>query len=204
MEIPIKRFIIFILWVFIYFKIHFGVLRNPYFIILVENDALIIRILFISAILIFYYRDILVPIKNIKLKTIGIYSLMPAVIILFCNLLLVFLIFGNLMTEPFSFSVLFFINSLVIGPIYEEFIYRFIFINNNWQVKIKLAVVIISSLIFMFSHIYAFGGNVLALVQFFILGISLGIIYIKTNNIIYSIFTHILYNSFVLLLSFIW
>ncbi|MTW88140.1 CPBP family intramembrane metalloprotease [Virgibacillus dakarensis] len=201
MGVSIKRFIIFTLWAIIYLKTHFGVLRNPYFIILVENNQLLLNILFIVIILISYYRDILASIKNIKLKTICIYSLIPAIILLFGNLLLLFLIFDSLVLESFSFSILFIINSLVIGPIYEEFIYRFIFINNNWQVKVKLAAVILSSLIFTFSHGVSVDGNIAMLVQFLMLGIGLGIIYIRTNNIFYCICTHFFYNSFVLLMS---
>ncbi|WP_188725158.1 CPBP family intramembrane glutamic endopeptidase [Lentibacillus populi] len=90
---------------------------------------------------------------------------------------------------------------LLTSQLYEEFIYRFIFINNNWQVKVKLAAVIISSLIFTFSHGVSVDGNIAILVQFLMLGIGLGIIYIRTNNIFYCICTHFFYNSFVLLMS---
>lgn len=179
-------------------KINFGVSRNQYFKILLENNQLFLKLLFIILVLILFNREIFSCFKNIKFKAIFTYSLIPAIMLILGNSLLIFLLFDSVSTINFSFSKLFIINSLVIGPIYEEFIYRFIFINNNWHFKTKLSMIIISTLIFMFSHRFAIEGNVAMLIQFLILGIYLGILYIKTNNILYCICTHLFYNGFIL------
>lgn len=97
---------------------------------------------------------------------------------------------------------MFFFEFIILGPIYEEFIYRFLFIDKNRSFHFNIFMLIVSSLVFSYSHRYAV-NSILGLVQFLFLGISLGVMYLKTKNIFNNIIIHSLYNALILTVSFI-
>lgn len=77
------------------------------------------------------------------------------------------------------------------GAFLEEMIFRFSLINLASNKK-KIVFLFISSFLFSIAH----GGNF----SIFVLGILLGVIYIKNSNIWYPILVHIFYNTFVILI----
>lgn len=176
-------------------------MRSPFWKVLLENNQLILHVLYVVFIYILYKREIHSSIKQLNLKKLLTYSLLPAIVVLLANFFFIFLISNNTMIiETYPLNILFIMNTLIFGPIAEELIYRFTFINNNWSLKIKVPLILLSSLIFTYSHRFAVEGNLFFLIPFFILGVSLMLIYIRTNNILYCICMHSIYNGLVLLL----
>lgn len=98
-------------------------------------------------------------------------------------------------------SFFFILTAFFIAPIHEELSFRFLFIDPKWGLGGKIFACCISSLLFSYSHIQGVQGSIFALAQLFLLGIYLAAIYIKSENIFYSIFTHITYNLIVYLLG---
>ena len=87
------------------------------------------------------------------------------------------------------------ISSSLIGPIYEEILFRYILYNrlkNKYSIK-KSA--LITTTIFALSHL-----TPIKIVYAFILGLIMNICYEKQNNILSSIIIHIAANTIVILL----
>jgi len=81
---------------------------------------------------------------------------------------------------------------VIFAPIVEELVFRYSF---STFIKNQYAFVIISSLIFGLMH-----STGIAIIVYFVLGLCLSLIYLKTNkNIISSIIVHILNNLFAIL-----
>lgn len=99
--------------------------------------------------------------------------------------------------------MLFYLSTVIIGPINEEFIFRRILIG-EYQKYIKLIPsIVISSILFGLIHIHGL-QEIFIIPRYIVIGLVFGIIYAKSNNIITSIILHILNNFLgVLLLSLI-
>lgn len=93
-----------------------------------------------------------------------------------------------------SLNNLYIIKLIIFIPIVEEIVFRysFRFINNTYLY------IIISSLIFSLLHII--GSNILYLIPYSLIGIMLCYIYVKTDNILCSMLSHMFYNLINLLL----
>lgn len=90
-----------------------------------------------------------------------------------------------------------FISTIIISPIFEELLFRGIFLN-----KLKLFVptvfaVLITSL--LFGALHSFGSMISAV----IFGICMAIMYLKTENICVPIFAHFLNNLFAEIIRFV-
>ncbi len=201
MEIIIKRFIIVSLVMITYLKFHFFGIRNPYLLILLENNQMLLKFLFIVLILLLFNRELILYLKNFTIKELLFFSFIPTILLFIINLSLNFILSGSFLIESYSFSTFFILSAFIIGTLYEELIYRFILIDTNWSFKLKLGALFLSSLLFTYAHADVANGSLPDMIQFFIMGIVFSLIYIKTNNILYTINGHILYNSIVLLLS---
>ena len=77
---------------------------------------------------------------------------------------------------------------IIISPIFEELLFRGVFLNKLNLIVPTLFAVLISSLIF--ASLHPFGSIFSA----FIFGICVSILYLKTENILVAIFTHFLNN----------
>ena len=78
--------------------------------------------------------------------------------------------------------------SVLISPVFEELVFRGVFINRlNLIIPVSYSIVL-SSLIFASLHSF---GNIISA---FVFAICMGIIYVKTNNIVIVIFAHFLNN----------
>lgn len=100
------------------------------------------------------------------------------------------------------------ISTGIIGPIYEEILFRYLLYN---RLKDKYSIkksIIITTLIFAISHI-----SLIKIIYAFLIGLIINIFYEKHQNILASILIHIAantmviflseYNTYILLLSFI-
>lgn len=108
--------------------------------------------------------------------------------------MLIFKIFPpkNITTIPF---LLVLISSGIIGPIYEEIIFRYCFLNKLKKFNSTKKALIINTLIFALIHL-----SPIKIIYAFILGIFLNISYEKHNNILAPILIHISANTIVLFL----
>uniref|UniRef100_UPI0036F408BE CPBP family intramembrane glutamic endopeptidase n=1 Tax=Enterococcus mundtii TaxID=53346 RepID=UPI0036F408BE len=90
---------------------------------------------------------------------------------------------------------------IVIAPIREELVYRYLFLSitdSNW---LKLVYGLVSTGLFFYGHSFTYGGNLLAMVQVLFLTLATTYLYVKTNNILPAIMLHSSYNLFLLSLS---
>ncbi len=139
-------------------------------------------------------KNIIVNIKKdfSIIKLFG-YSITFTFLILFVYYLLQYL--GVLKVYVvFNKGIMAIIFSSIISPIIEEYFFRYLpykFVKDN---KFKWFLMLIMTILFTSSH----NVNGVEYVLVFISGILLTIIYLNSKNIIYSVFSHILYNSILL------
>lgn len=88
------------------------------------------------------------------------------------------------------------LSSAIIGPILEEYIFRYYLYNKLIEFNSKKKTIILNSLIFGILH-----GSLLNIIYAFILGLFINIIYNKYKNIYYCILIHIGANLMGLLLT---
>ena len=92
--------------------------------------------------------------------------------------------------------ILLFISTSIIGPIYEELVFRYIFYNKLKEFNSTNKSILITTTIFSLIHI-----NIFKIIYAFILGLILNITYEKNKNILSSILLHIAANTTSLLLT---
>ncbi|GEK89854.1 hypothetical protein APU01nite_18930 [Alkalibacterium putridalgicola] len=91
-------------------------------------------------------------------------------------------------TSPPEFNRWLIINTVVLAPVIEEFIFRGIILNKWAEKSSNTRALIISSLLFGLLHIGSF------IIPQFIGGLLYGIVYIKTKKLIYPILMHSISN----------
>ena len=92
--------------------------------------------------------------------------------------------------------VIMFLSVVLFAPFIEEMVFRYSF---STFIKNDYVFIIISSLVFGLMH-----SAGIAIIVYFVLGVCLSLIYLKTNkNIIASIIAHVLNNAFAVLTLFI-
>lgn len=101
-------------------------------------------------------------------------------------ILLVFKPLENLSTEISIFLIL---NTCIVGPILEEYVFRGIVFNKLLEFNNKKESILITTTIFALIH-----GNILNIIYAFIMGLIMNIIYIKYKNIKMPIIYHITIN----------
>ena len=79
---------------------------------------------------------------------------------------------------------------VIIGPIFEELIFRKVFIDTIGKYSTPLAILVSAASFAMFH------GNITQIIYTFAVGLILGWVYTKTKNIIYPIILHMLVNFF--------
>lgn len=89
--------------------------------------------------------------------------------------------------EPTNINIIInILASCIVGPIFEEFLYRYSFINKLEKYYSKTLVIFISSLVFALCH-----TGVPTIIFAFIIGIINAYFYYKTRDILVPIFIHI-------------
>lgn len=123
----------------------------------------------------------------------------------FCNMI----IFKINTTEVISMNILFLIlSSVIVGPLVEEIIFRYILVRKLEKFNNKIATILIASFIFAIMH-----GGIINIIYSFLLGVILNTIYVKYKNLLYPLIVHCSanfmslfltgYNVYILLLSFV-
>lgn len=164
---------------------------------------IIILYLLISSLTLFIHNKV----KEEKIKYIYILPLLSISISLSCLLnMILFKIFAPTPIKQNISPTIKIISSCLIGPIYEEIIFRYIFLHKLLKFNNKNNSIIINSLIFAIIHI-----NIRNIIFSFIISIIINVVYSKHHNILYPIIIHSFinltslflfqYNSNILILS---
>lgn len=109
--------------------------------------------------------------------------------------MLIFKLIPPTNTRTISLSLAF-LTSALIGPIYEEIIFRYIFLNKLKKFNTPKKAILINSIIFALIHL-----SPIKMIYAFILGITLNIAYEKYQNILAPILIHIAANTIVLFIT---
>lgn len=190
-------------WLVVYLKVFFGIRRtSSVFLTFLENDHLLLNFFFILLICFFCKEELKQTVNSLHRK-IFIPILVTCLIILICSFVYMKVVFGEIIFVSHDYGVLYLFNSLIIGPAAEELIYRFLFLSEANSFKTKFSLVTVSTLLFLFAHQVAFGGNILASFQIIFLSLGTSIVYFKNKNIAIPYGVHSLYNLVILSLSFI-
>lgn len=166
-----------------------------------DNQNLIIMLFFISTLSVFIG---FVHFVNYKRRNVISYNLRPfSVKLCFFYILIVWIMetiiirpvhfyFFSKSYQPYDFYYL--MGVLVFAPILEEIVFRNILLNSFLNSYSKNKSIIISSVAFGLVH-----GNPIQILFATILGLFLGIVYVKEKNIGYTILLHFFANLFVMM-----
>ncbi|WP_121616735.1 CPBP family intramembrane glutamic endopeptidase [Virgibacillus halodenitrificans] len=97
------------------------------------------------------------------------------------------------MLEMSKESILFLAVPILIGPILEEFVFRYAILGNLMKRMKTSYAVLLSSLLFGLLHF-----NLINIIIYVFCGIVFSVIYIKTKSIITPILAHVYMNAFVM------
>lgn len=125
---------------------------------------------------------------------------------LFCNMIILNINSSKDLVEVNKIILI--ISSVIVGPFIEEILFRYILLGNLKKFNSKIISIILGSLIFSLMH-----NGIINIVYTFLLGLILGVIYLKKGKITDSIIVHSAanfvsiflteFNNYILLLSFI-
>ena len=88
------------------------------------------------------------------------------------------------------------LSSGIIGPILEEILFRYVFLNRLRNFFTMRNAILLSSLVFALLH-----GNIITMIYAFIMGFIFAYVYVKYDNIKVSIMCHIGANTIVIFLT---
>lgn len=88
------------------------------------------------------------------------------------------------------------LSSGIIGPILEEILFRYVFLNRLRNFFTTRNAILLSSLVFALLH-----GNIITMIYAFIMGFIFAYVYVKYDNIKVSIMCHIGANTIVIFLT---
>lgn len=148
-----------------------------------------------------FFRKILVSdFKKIDFfKCIKIVTIFLTSIFLFFWMLSYLLFNQEIEINTSSFTWFSIVNALIFVPFIEEMVNRFCLICLTGSSLTKYGTLFLSSVLFSIGHQTVLSSNFFMFWPFFVLGLYLGYIYVKTKNIWYSIIVHFVYNFIVLL-----
>ena len=171
----------------------YKILTNKDISIYINNYLIYILLLYYVLAIIYLIKKN--KIKITRIKTINYYNYISIGISLSCILnMIIFLITKE--TIKLNYNLLFIISSTLIGPIYEEIIFRFIFYNRLKEFNSIRKSILMTTIIFSIIHI-----SPSKIFFAFILGIIINIKYEKTNNLLVPILIHISANTIALFLN---
>ncbi|MBE6172105.1 MAG: CPBP family intramembrane metalloprotease [Enterococcus faecium] len=200
MRLTLIKSIILTVWITIFCITNFGIIRSKTILILLENNQLglnLIMILFIYLLCMSELNRALQGLNLSMMKQVGFTLLL----LLVTNFIYMVLVFGSFEVVSQNYDSIVLFSVIVIAPIKEELIYRYLFLSitdSNW---LKLVYGLVSTGFFFYGHSFTYGGNLFAMVQVLFLTLATIYLYVKTNNILPAMMLHSLYNLFVLSLS---
>lgn len=160
----------------------------------INNYCSIFLIIYYLITTIYLFNKHKVKEKSIKVKDIYHLISIGVSIAIILNMI-IFKVIGISNTSTI-FILIAFLASGVVGPIYEEILFRYIFLNRLRKYYSNKKSIIINTIIFALIHL-----NPVNIIYAFFLGLAINLTYNKYENIIAPIIVHMAANSIVLLLS---
>lgn len=151
------------------------------------------KIIFMLLAILFFKKELIESLKIVKLRRAAYTVLITFVVMLFTYIIIASILNTEVVFARYDWKILFFVESIFLGPFIEEIAYRYCFINSDLR-YLKIVMASISSIIFAFNHAAAANYNLIFLIPFLVLGIILSIFYIVGKNIWYSILAHSFFN----------
>lgn len=165
-----------------------------------DNDQFLLGAFFLLLGSIFFRKVLLNDLKKINFfKCIKLVIISLILIFLFLYMLSYLLFNQGIEINDASFTWFSIVNALIFAPFTEEIVNRFCLIWLNHSSILKYATLFLSSVLFSIGHQTVLSSNFYMFWTYIILGLCLGYIYIKTENIWYSITVHFAYNFIVML-----
>lgn len=142
-------------------------------------------------------------IQNDKHSRVVVTGIFVAIFILLVSYVYQSLIFDHVKLgfSKNSLEVTSLLNILLLAPLFEELTYRYAMISVANSSMLSYTSIVISAVLFAYSHRFVVSGNVLLLVPYFLMGLILAMLYFKKKNILYALYTHFFYNLIVVLIS---
>lgn len=100
----------------------------------------------------------------------------------FCNMVIMRLDFKDVVDMNIFVLI---ISSVIVGPLIEELIFRYLLVNNLSKFNNKIFTILIAGFIFAIMH-----NGVFNIIYAFLLGIILNTIYLKNKNLFYPLIVH--------------
>jgi len=204
-----KNILIYILFPSIFTLFFTTNINSKEYIIYMFLSYILLTIYFI----LIYKKELNIYLKNFKkkyIKTIIIYEIIGFILMMLSNYMINYIIIPNgLSLNEASNRELLFNNKIIYSfmlciliPFLEEITFRLEFKKN---IKNKYIFIFISSLLFALTHILSTTKiiELLYIIPYLILGLTFTNIYQKTNNIIYNIIAHILHNTIIVFILFL-
>lgn len=132
--------------------------------------------------------------KKISINRLFLYISFGISLAIFLNMI-IFIIFPNTSQNTIP-TYLLFLSSGIIGPIYEEILFRYVFFNQLINKYSRKKAITICTFVFAIIHL-----STISIIYAFFIGIFLTFFYNKEQSIIVPIFIHISANSIVFLLN---
>ncbi|EOL41420.1 hypothetical protein RV11_GL000999 [Enterococcus phoeniculicola] len=197
MSINSKKAIFLSGWIFIYSLLYSST-------VFFRFDSDVIKLLFVIFGFFLFRKDIFKQTKNTNHIRLGFISVISAIIIF----IVVYLFYKSLYNDVrfqnpvFSNNLIEVAKYLILAPLFEELVYRYslIVISANHKM-LNGASIIISSILFSYAHRFVVNGQIMLLLQFTILGLGLGILYLKEKNLLLPMYIHFFYNLLIILIS---
>ena len=111
----------------------------------------------------------------------------------FCNMIIINFNTSDVVDVNKLFLIL---SSVVVGPIIEEIIFRYILVSKLEKFNNKIVTILLASLVFALMH-----NGIINIIYTFILGVVLNTIYIKNKNLLYPLIVHSSANMITLFLT---
>lgn len=185
----ILQYLIIIIPCLIYTSLGYKNLTN-----FINNKATIILLTFYIITIIYLIRKNKIKEKKYKLNnTYNLISIGISISIIMN--MIIFKLTNNLSLRTI-YLPLAIISSGIIGPIYEEILFRYIFLNRLKKYYSPKKAILINTIIFALIHI-----NPIKIIYSFILGLIINITYTKHKNIISPILIHISANTIAIFLT---
>ncbi|THE11414.1 CPBP family intramembrane metalloprotease [Enterococcus hirae] len=201
-SLSLKKVTLLVIWFSIFFKINFGVIRGTFFLTLLENNQILLNLIMIFLVYLLCKQELNQSLKELNISMLKKVGAILAILLLI-NYIYMSSVFGSFEVSPQRYDFTMLVASIAIAPLKEELIYRYLFLgmtNSKWS---KLILGIVSALLFFYAHRFAYGGNILAMIQVLFLTVGTTYLYLKTKNIFSAVLLHSFYNLFIIIISLI-
>ncbi len=158
------------------------------------------KVFFVLLAILLFKNDLWFKLKGVKLKQ-TIRPICGTFVCMCLAYLLVDKILGTgLAIGTYNVSIMLILESVLIMPFIEEIVFRYCFIHAH-KIYVMIIQILLSSTWFMYGHAAAANYNYILLIPYFVFGVLLSLVYLKKQNIWYSILVHASYNFVIIVLS---